>query len=125
MAPLLEAGKEPVNPGEAFAILAPRPGNERAHAEVLFHAESRTEAAVPRHMAAAGGENGMGGHGRELLSGKADRAAPRRKESRNHPHQRRLAGAVRANDADRLAEPNLERNIEEGLERAVAGGDVA
>ena len=51
------------------------------------------------------------------------RAVAQRQEAGNHAHQRGLAGPVRPDDADRFSLRHLERHAEQGLERAVAGGD--
>ena len=52
-----------------------------------------------------------------------DRAARRRDQPRQHPHRRRLAGAVRAEQRDDLAAPDLERHVVDGgaRERREAG----
>jgi len=51
------------------------------------------------------------------------RAALHRQDAGDHPHKGGLAGAVRADHADRFAARHIERDAEQRLERSVAGRD--
>jgi len=48
-----------------------------------------------------------------------------RQEARDDAQERRLAGAVRADHRDRLAGLDRHRHVEQRLEAAIAGVDVA
>src|SRR5262249_18635174 len=61
---------------------------------------------------------------RDLLAGEADRAAVDRMGAYDRVEQRRLAGAVRADEADDLPLPHGEADLAVGDAAAIAFGDL-
>jgi hypothetical protein len=53
----------------------------------------------------------------DVLAGELDRAGGGRVESRQHVHERRLAGAVRPDQADDLVPAQLERDAAQRVQR--------
>ena len=123
-APLAQAREQLVDEVEALAELRPRGRHEAAHL-----------AGCPRRSCAgtAGGSPARGRCPSSTIrwAGVATRSTPsmtieparRPDQAGDDPHQRGLAGAVGADDADRLARAHLERDVEQRLEGPVAGAD--
>src|SRR6185295_14673723 len=95
-----------------------------ADAKILLDGELREEAAILRHLGDAGLEDAVRRKPHEVPPIERDLARGGAQQARDHPHQRRLAGAVRADDADRLACGDLERDVEQRLKGSVARADT-
>ncbi len=90
----------------------------RHQVEVLAHGEVVEEAGLVREER----ELALGGHGRggEVVPGDADGAARGREDAAQAAQRARLAGAVGADQAEHLAGGDLEREVVDGGEAAVA-----
>jgi len=98
--------------------------DEGADLQIVFHAEPRKQAPVFRNVCDPVRDDAMRRNAFDRSPMKRNRAGDGGDESRYHPHQRGLAGAVGADHAHRLAGGNRERYIEQRPERAIAGGDI-
>ena len=95
------------------------------HLEVLPHGERRERAHAAGHLehAAPGDLGGRGGGHVDAVED--DRAAVGLDDPRDGAQQRRLAGAVGAEQGDDLALVHLEVDVEQHLHAAVADVEVA
>src|ERR1700753_3023109 len=109
---------EVAHPGEVHDVLVPALDLLRGHA----HGQ-----AAQHHVALAGQVVQQGGVDAEQggLAGGVDRAALGRQQARDLPQQVRLAGAVAADDPDRVAAVGHERNPADGVHLAQAGPVLA
>ena len=87
--------------------------------------QAREEAPVFRHMGDPGGDDAVGRHAGHRHPRQRDLAGARQQQAGDHPHQGRLAGAVRTDHRHRLAGLDRKRYAEQRLERAIAGRHTA
>jgi hypothetical protein len=86
--------------------------DESADPEIVLNAELGKQTPVFRHMSNPPFHDAMGGHAENRSPLEGDAAAEGCDEPRNHSHQGRLSGAVRADHAHGLARRHLERHAE-------------
>src|ERR1700674_2003777 len=120
---LREPREQVIDPGESLREQPARLRDEGADAQIVLDGELGKQPAVFRHMRDAALDDAMRRQAGERRALEGQRPGGRRDQPGNDPHQRGLAGAVRPDHADRLAGRDLERDVEQGTERAVAGGD--
>ena len=125
VAAVLEARKKLVHVRELHVEAPAGLGTVGAHAQVFLDAETRKQPAVLRHVGNAAFHDAMRRQAGEQVIIEAQLAPADRDHPGYRAHQRRLAGAVAADHADRLAVPHLERHIEQRPERAIACGHRA
>jgi hypothetical protein len=89
--------------------------------EVLLDRQAREEAPAFGHQAHAAADPLVGGDAGQVEPLVADGSAPHPDLSHHRPQQRRLAGPVGADDGDGLAAADLQGQLVERLEVAVAG----
>jgi len=77
---------------------AAEPVQAREVRELVAHPHLRVEPALLRHVAEAGARRGI-----DLAAAPANRARVRLEHAEDDPHGRRLAGAVRPDEAEHLA----------------------
>ena len=96
-----------------------------AHADVLPDRHVGEQALVLRHEADAAAQDLVGAQACELLALERHAAAPRRQLAADHAQQRRLAGAVGADDAIAAVRLDAERKPGQDVgPGAIAGGHV-
>ena len=118
-------GKERVDTLEvALHLLVAARALERAHLQVLEHAHPREEPPPLGRLRDPELHDLVRGPIRDLLALEADRSPPRAVEAVDRAERRRLAGAVRADQRDDLALPDVDRDALERFDRAVVGVDV-
>ena len=103
----------------ALAVLA----QVRADPQVLADGEVAERATPFGHVGDAEGGDLVGPHAADVLAVEDD-AAARADGAADRAEGRGLAGAVRAEDADRPAVRNAQRDAVQHLHRAVERGDV-
>jgi hypothetical protein len=123
MATLLHAREQVEHELQALRELGPRLRHEGAHPEIVFHGEPREKPSILRHVRDAEADDPVGRRGQHVGAFHRDTAARRADQARDHAHQGRLACAVGADHADRLARLDVEADVEQRLECAVAGID--
>jgi hypothetical protein len=116
--------KKLVDPRKLLGKMVARRGDEGADPQVVLDGEPWKQAAIFRNMGNSVLDDAMRGNTDDRTPVKRDSAGEGRDESRNDPHQRGLAGAVRADHAHGFACRNLERYAEQRAHRTVAGGNV-
>ena len=113
-----ERGKELVDPGER-----PGPGLRRDN-QVLLDRQRREDLALLRHEADAEPRAPVGRQGRDIASGKADMPGMQRGMPHDGREQRRLADPVAAQDRERAAGRQVERDAFEHDRLAIPGLDA-
>ena len=119
-AAFLHARKQIEHEFQPLGIFGARARHERAHLQIVVDREPRKQPAVLRHMRDAEADDAMRRRRQHVGAFHRDRALGRPDQARDHPHQGGLAGAVRADHADRLARLDLEADAEQRLKAAIA-----
>ena len=91
-----------------------------AHLEVLEHGHLRQHDAPLRHVREPAPQHEIGTQAGDLLAVEDHAALARTQEADDRLEGRRLAGAVRADDAHDLPGANLERDVVQDVDLAVA-----
>jgi len=92
-----------------------------ADPQVFLDAQAREQPAVLWYMRDAMLDDAVRWQPGQRAAFQGHIAGERGEQARDGAHQRRLAGAVWTNDADRFAGPDIERDVAERAKRAVAG----
>src|SRR6266481_2632721 len=123
--PLTESRKQLVRAlaGELSRTLPSRRFPCAEH-QVLAHAERREDAAPLGNQADAEPRNSIGGAAFDRSAVEADPAGARRREADHRANQRRLPGAVAAEERHRLAGSNVQRHPVQDVAVAVIRVDV-
>jgi len=100
-------------------------GNRRAHLQVLHDRHAHEDAAAFRRLRDLEPGDLVGRELRDIASGKRDRALARARIPADRHHQRRLAGAVGADQRDDLAVSDFHVDAAQRGNMAVIGLDAA
>jgi hypothetical protein len=123
--PLGQTGERREDALGAFPDECPlAPDEQRLHLEVLGHGHVREHAATAGDEEQAVGGEALGACAGDVAAGEHHRTGAGPLEPGDHPEQRRLAGAVRAEERERLAPAHVERDVEQHLQGAVREVDV-
>ena len=97
----------------------------RGDEDVVEHGELGEHLGVLERLDETSGRDLVGAEAAHVLALPQHRAGARRSQPRDHVEERRLAGTVRADDADDLAALDRERHVRDGDQAADALGDRA
>ena len=104
---------------------AARPAAVGADQQVLLDAQAGEDPAPLGHQHDAAVHQLVRGRPADRRAVEVDGGGGHRQGTRDRAEHRGLAGAVGADDRDRLAFPGFERDVEEGLEASVEGAQAA
>src|SRR5262249_48924675 len=121
---LLQARKEAVDPLEVLLDRVAVAAQVHALEKVLLDRQPWEEAPTLRDVHDPRRDDLLGTGAGQIGAGEPDRAAPRPRQLRNRVEERRLARAVGPDQRDDLALLDLQRNLPEDLDLAVARRDV-
>ncbi len=122
---VLERREERERGGERLAPMRLGARQVAAELEVLAHRHAGEEAPPLRHDGDARRAEAMRRQARDVAAVKDEAAGARALDAGDGVDQRRLAGAVRADDREQLAGTNLDRDAPERRRRAVRDLEVA
>ena len=96
----------------------------RAHLQVLLHGQAAEHAAALRHLRQAQADDLVRLHLADGLAAVVDLAALQLQQTGDRVHRRGLARAVRTDQGDDLALIDMERNVLDGVDRAIVNIDI-
>jgi len=100
-------------------------GGVSTHLEVFRHAHAREDAAALRRLCDAQMRDPVGWHLGDVAAPEQDLAGAGARLAEDRHHQRRLAGAIGADQGDDLARIDLEVDALERLDLAVGSAEAA
>ena len=124
LAELLDDRKELVDAREDRSDAAAGAPRRQAEAKVLLDRQLGEDAPALGHERNAAARDLLGRAADERLAAEPDVAADDRSDAHDRVQGRRLAGAVRADQADDLAGADLEREAAHSLDAAVANAQI-